>query len=208
MSKSKQVTVRHESSLRFLATTGSGFEIALDNAAGATGPRPTEVLLAALGGCTAMDVASILAKKRQVVASYEVRVSGVQRETHPDVFTEITILHVVEGDAVEPEAVRRAIELSATRYCTVSAQLSSGVARLRHTYLVRRPGASGQSLEVQGEVVVTGPLAAIEEEAAAPTPSADAGPASGSGGPAQAAESAAPSDGSATLAPASAERRT
>jgi len=130
----------------------------MDNAGGDTGPRPTEVLLAAIAGCTAMDVVEILAKKRQAYTRYSTEVTGVQRETAPNVFTEITVLHVVEGD-VETAAVRRSIELSATKYCTVSAQVASGVARINHRYLVRRPaGAAAGPAEESGEVVVTGPM--------------------------------------------------
>jgi putative redox protein len=130
----------------------------MDNAAGDTGPRPTELVLAAIAGCTAMDVVEILAKKRQVVTGYGAEVSGVQRETAPNVFTDITVLHVVEGD-VETAAVRRSIELSATKYCTVSAQVASGVARISHRYVIRRPaGAANGPAEESDEVIVTGPL--------------------------------------------------
>ncbi len=156
----KRVSLRHEGEMRFVARTGSEHEIAMDNAVGSTAPRPTEVLLAALAGCTAMDVVSILRKKRQVWDSYGVDVLGVQREgEHPDVFTSITVVHVVTGAAVEVEAVRRAIELSATKYCTVSAQLASGVVRISHRYAVRRPSAGdgGAPVEETGEVIVTGP---------------------------------------------------
>jgi putative redox protein len=140
-----------------VAATGSGHDVIIDNSAGDTGPRPTELLLVAIAGCTGMDVVEILAKKRQVVTRYATEVSGVQRETAPNVFTEITILHVVEGD-VETEAVRRSIDLSATKYCTVSAQIASGVARISHRYLIRRPdGAANGAAEEDGEVVVTGP---------------------------------------------------
>ncbi len=66
--------------LRFTITTGSGHELAVDDAAGDTAPRPAELLLAALAGCTALDVASILAKKRPPFASYEVAVSGEQSD--------------------------------------------------------------------------------------------------------------------------------
>ncbi len=109
---------------RFVAATGSGHDVVMDNAGGNTGPRPTELVLAAIAGCTAMDVVDILAKKRQVVDRYSVEVNGTQREKAPNVFTDITVLHVVEGD-VETEAVRRSIELSATKYCTVSAQFAA-----------------------------------------------------------------------------------
>ncbi len=154
----KRISLRHEGGLRFVAATGSGHDIVMDNAAGNTGPRPTEVVLAAIAGCTAMDVVDILAKKRQAVTGYTVEVSGVQRDKAPNVFTDMIVLHVVDGD-VETEAVRRSIELSATKYCTVSAQFASGVARISHRYQIRRgAGAANGPAEEAGEVVVTGPM--------------------------------------------------
>jgi putative redox protein len=154
----KRVSLRHEGGLRFVARTGSGHDVVVDNAAGNTGPRPTELVLAAIAGCTAMDVIEILAKKRQVVDRYSVEVSGTQREKAPNIYTEITILHIVEGN-VETAAVARSIELSATRYCTVSAQIAAGPARLSHRYTIRRPGGDGMPpSEESGEVVVTGPM--------------------------------------------------
>jgi putative redox protein len=153
----KQVSLRLTGGSRFVARSGSGHDIVVDNAAGNAGPRPTELVLAAIAGCTAMDVVDILAKKRQVVDGYSVEVTGTQREKAPNVFTEITVLHVVEGN-VETEAVRRSIELSATRYCTVSAQIASGVARISHRYTIKRPAAAGAApAEESGEVLVTGP---------------------------------------------------
>jgi putative redox protein len=96
------------------------------------GPTPVESLLASLAGCTAMDVASILLKKRQDATAYEIEVDGDRADVHPRVFTAIRVEHRVRG-AVEPEALRRSIELSATRYCPVSAMLSA-VARVEHSY--------------------------------------------------------------------------
>jgi len=156
----KQVSVRHEGGLRFVAATGSGHEIVLDNATGDTGARPTELILAAIAGCTAMDVVEILAKKRQVVTAYRTEVSGQQREVSPNVYLEIDVLHVVEGD-VDTEAVRRSIELSATKYCTVSAQVASGPCRIHHRYRILRPAGSERPVEETAEVVVTGPLMAL-----------------------------------------------
>jgi putative redox protein len=139
--------------MRLVATTGSGHTIVMDDSAGDTGARPAELLMVAQAGCTAMDVISILRKKRQQITRYEIRVAGEQRnEPHPHVFERIRIVHVVEGD-VSVEAVRRAIELSATTYCTVTGNLASGVAEIRHAYVVR--DASGE--EHYGEVAVTGP---------------------------------------------------
>lgn len=144
--------------LRFVGTAGSGHVVVLDNTEGDTGARPTEFLLLAQAGCTAMDVASILRKKRQAFHRYEVRVAGEQRAEHPHAFERIRIVHLVEG-SVDVEAVRRAVELSATRYCSVTGNLASGVAEVRHAYIVR--DADGE--EHYGEVVVTGPGEPVEE---------------------------------------------
>jgi len=150
----KTADLRHEGGLRFVARTGSGFEIAMDDEAGGSAPRPTELLAAAVGGCTAMDVVSILGKKRQQVSRYALRVEGTQRNAHPHAFRRVEIVHEVEGPAVEVEAVRRAIELSATKYCSVSTGLASGAAELHHRYVVVSPEGAAP---VAGEVVVTGP---------------------------------------------------
>ena len=115
----------------------------------AAGPR--EVLLAALAGCTSMDVASILRKKRQQAATYEVAIRAESGDEHPRVFTAITVEHRVAGE-VEPEALRRSIELSATRYCPVNAMLSY-VATIEHRY--RLTDAGGRTHEAV--VAVTGP---------------------------------------------------
>jgi putative redox protein len=139
--------------LRFIASTGSGHTIAMDSTQGNTGPRPAELLLVAQAGCTAMDVASILRKKRQPFTHYEVRVVADRRDDPtPRVFEVIRILHVVDGE-VDPEAVHRAVELSATKYCTVTVNLASGLAEIHHAYLIR----SSHGDERYQEVVVTGP---------------------------------------------------
>lgn len=150
----KTADLRHEGGLRFVARTGSGFEIAMDNETGASAPRPTEVLAAAIGGCTAMDVVTILEKKRQVVTRYALRVEGEQRDAHPHAFRRVTVNHEIEGPAVDVEAVRRAIELSATKYCSVSAGLASGYAAFHHRYVIISPEGAPP---VEGEAAVTGP---------------------------------------------------
>lgn len=112
---------------------------------------PKETLLAALAACTAMDVASILRKKRQPAATYEVVVTGESAGEHPKVFTAITVEHHVTG-AVEAEAVRRSVELSSTRYCPVSAMLSKAVT-IEHRYLL----TAADGTEHGAVVAVTGP---------------------------------------------------
>ncbi len=85
-----------------------------------TGPRPIELVLYGLAGCTAMDVVSILEKKRQPASSMELVVTGVQREDeYPHSYESIHIEYTVKGAGVTPEAVRRAIELSEDKYCSV-----------------------------------------------------------------------------------------
>jgi putative redox protein len=140
-------------SLEISAETGSGFRATIDSAEDDPrhGPSPRELVLAGLAGCTGMDVASILAKKRQVPDAYEVAVEADTAPDPPRVFTRIVVEHRVTG-TLEPEAVRRAVELSATRYCPVSAMLSHSV-EIEHRYRLRRPGQP----EEARLVVVTGP---------------------------------------------------
>jgi putative redox protein len=151
----KSVRATHESGMRFAITTASGHALAVDDAGGDSAPRPAELLLAAQAGCTALDVASILAKKRQGFDSYAVSVTGEQRvDRHPHIYTRIEIVHEFEGAELDVAAVVRAIELSATRYCTASAMFSAGTAEIHHGYVVKR---GDQRPEDRGEVVVTGP---------------------------------------------------
>lgn len=108
---------------QFVAETKSGHTIIMDDAQGQTGPKPIELALLALGGCTAFDVIGILRKMRQVVTGYDVEVRAEQREEPPNYFTRVEIKHRLRG-TIDPEAVRRAIELSETKYCSVGAMIS------------------------------------------------------------------------------------
>ena len=142
-------------SLRAEVVTGSGFSVTLDSgeAVAPVGASPREMVLVGLIGCTGMDVASILAKKRQPADRYEVHVEAEIAGTAPRVFTRIVVEHRVSG-SVEVEALRRAIELSATRYCPVSAMLSRAVP-IEHRYRLREPDQP----ERDGLVVITAPAA-------------------------------------------------
>jgi putative redox protein len=88
---------------------------------------PMELLLLALGGCTAVDVVSILKKKREQVTGYRVEVSGTRREEHPRAYTRMKVRHVVTGRGVSEKSVAQAVELSETKYCSVAATLRPGV---------------------------------------------------------------------------------
>jgi putative redox protein len=142
--------------LRFVGGTASGHSVLFDDEEGDSAARPLEVLLAALGACSGMDVLSILRKKKQPIGYYHVRVEGDQREEHPRVYTEIRVVHEIEGPGVDVVALKRAIELSAARYCSISAMLSSGIVRISHWYVLR--GATPEDDQV-GEVMITGPHA-------------------------------------------------
>jgi putative redox protein len=155
------VTIRtaqlvHEGAAQFRASTGTGRTIEFGDAA--TGAlSPVETVLAALAACTAMDVISIAEKKRQTIDAYRINVRGDQRDEYPQVYTEIEVVHEVSGVDISEAAIRRAIELSATKYCPVNAMLSAGATVVHHRYRVRSTGAT--PYEAEGEVIATGPYA-------------------------------------------------
>ncbi len=95
-----------------------------------------ELIAIGLAGCTAMDVISILQKKRQDVTAFETRVHARRAVEHPKVFTNIQIEYIVEGRKIDPAAVERAIELSETKYCPAQAMLAKAV-KIDHTYTIR-----------------------------------------------------------------------
>ena len=108
----------------FVATTPSGHALVLDtDSARASAASPMELLLVALGGCTAVDVVSILKKKRERVTDYRVEVRGLRRDEHPRSFTGIEVRHIVTGHELSERAVAQAVELSETKYCSVAATL-------------------------------------------------------------------------------------
>ena len=99
------------------------------------------MIVASLATCSAMDVASIASKKRQAVERYEVHVVGDQRDEYPQVLTEATVTHEFWGTDLSEAALRRAIELSATKYCPVNAMVSAGATTVHHRYAIHSTGA-------------------------------------------------------------------
>jgi putative redox protein len=104
------------------------------------GSRPKELVLLALGGCTGSDVASILKKKRTPVRGFEIHLHANTAEEHPQVYTDIALEYVFYGDGIKPADVERAIELSTTKYCSVSAMLRSSV-KLTHSFRIEPSAA-------------------------------------------------------------------
>jgi putative redox protein len=129
-----------KSGMSFTGSSGSGFSVPLgaspevggDN----DGLRPMELIAIGIAGCTSMDVISILQLKRQEVTSFEVRLHAERAEEHPKVFTHLIIEYVIGGNNLSKEAVKRAVELSETKYCPAQAMFK-GIApmELKITYL-------------------------------------------------------------------------
>ena len=136
-------TVSMKHGLSFTATADSGFAVDLGASPSVGGDddgfRPMELMLISLAGCTAMDVISILRKKRQEVTDFQVHARAEQAKEHPHIFTEITIKYIVHGVGVEPEAVARSVELSETKYCPAQAMLEQAVP-IRHEWEIYEAG--------------------------------------------------------------------
>jgi putative redox protein len=154
----KAITAILEGEMRFSATNADGRTLVMDDHEGGGGPSPIETILASLAGCTGMDVISILRKKRVALTGYRVETTAEQKETYPQVFTRVDVVHVVEGEGVSRDAVHRAVELSALKYCPVSAMLAAGTVEIHHHYRIIAPDGS----TTDAECVVRGPHAPAE----------------------------------------------
>jgi len=113
--------------LHFSASAGSASTLLLASGGESEGFSPMELIAVGLAGCTAMDVISILQKKKQDVTAFEVKVTAERVETQPRVFSHIWVEYIVIGHDVELQAVERAVELSVTKYCSVQAMLGKAV---------------------------------------------------------------------------------
>jgi putative redox protein len=117
--------------MSFEGTAGTGFTLPLGASPAVGGKndgfRPMELILIGLASCTAMDVVSILYKKKQELTEFRIEVDSERAESHPKVFTRIDLHFIVTGRNIDPAAVDRAIELSSTKYCSAQAMLSKSV---------------------------------------------------------------------------------
>lgn len=117
----KQVGLRWKEGLSFSGSAPSGYSLDLsghEEVGGAgDGFTPLELMALGLGGCTGMDVISILGKKKQQVTAFEVRVSTEKATEHPKVWTKVLIEYIVTGKEIEPAALDRAVQLSQEKYC-------------------------------------------------------------------------------------------
>jgi len=135
----KKAIVRQVSGITLAAKSDSNHWVMMDGreASGGEGAAssPKELLLMALGGCTSMDVIPILKKKGAKLDGFEVKLTGNAREEHPQVFTDIHLEIVFYGDSIRERDVQRAIELSTSKYCSVSAMLCGSV-KITHSYTI------------------------------------------------------------------------
>jgi len=135
----KTAQLRQVKGITFAAKGGSGHWVTMDGSPEFGGSNaastPKELLLMALAGCTASDVVPILKKKRAPLAHLEINVTAHDREEHPRVFTDIHVEFVFYGDDIKPADVERAIELSTTKYCSVTGILKSSVP-ITHSYRI------------------------------------------------------------------------
>lgn len=123
--------------MSFVAETGSGHLVAMDGAAEGGGrnlaPRPMELVLAGTGGCTAYDVVMILRRGRHDISGCEVKLSAERSAHDPKVFTRIHMHFILTGKGLKPEAIERAIKLSAEKYCSASIMLGK-TAEITHDW--------------------------------------------------------------------------
>ncbi|MGB9742943.1 MAG: OsmC family protein [candidate division WOR-3 bacterium] len=137
-----EATVRWTAGMQFVGVSGSGHALVMDTSAehggSDTAPTPMELLLVALAGCTGMDVVSLLKKMRVNFQTLEIRIQGERRTEHPRIFTGIELEYLVYGTGIDQDAVRRAVELSMEKYCSVSAMVKPACP-VKWTYRVVQP---------------------------------------------------------------------
>lgn len=135
-----QATIRWLQDVMFLGESGSGHAVVMDGpeASGGRniGIRPMEMMLLGMGGCSASDVVSILRKSRQEVTDCRARISARRAEGVPAVFEEIHIHFIVEGRGLDEAKVKRAVELSAEKYCSATIMLRRGGVEINHDFEV------------------------------------------------------------------------
>jgi len=132
-----EVNVKWVDGQQFIGTNERSLPVVMDSlpegGGKGEGIKPTELFLMGIAGCTAIDVISIMKKKRQVITEFSVKVEGVQREEHPKMFTDIKLIYKIKGENIDESALQRAIELSEEKYCSVRATIL-GMPNITHSY--------------------------------------------------------------------------
>jgi putative redox protein len=135
----KSAKVTYVKGLQFVGDSSSGHGIVMDSdpefGGNNRGLKPMELLLIGIGGCSGMDIVSILKRKKQDLTGFEVNVRGREAEGYPKKFTEINLEFVVRGRKISEDAVKRAADLSMNKHCSVKAILE-GVAKIGFSYKI------------------------------------------------------------------------
>ena len=133
-----EATVKWVDGAMFIGESGSGHSVVMDgpedHGGRNMGVRPMEMLLLGLGGCSTFDVMSILQKSRQQVSDCKVNIAAKRADAVPAIFTEIHLHFVVSGKKLKEAQVKRAVDLSATKYCSASIMLESAGVKISHDY--------------------------------------------------------------------------
>jgi putative redox protein len=131
--------VTYTNGLQFVGESSSGHAIVMDGdpkvGGHNTGLRPMELLLVGLGGCAGMDVISIMKRKKQDVTGLDINVKGQKAENYPKKFTDINIEFIIKGRNISEDALKKSIDLSMNKYCSVKATLE-GAAKINYSYKI------------------------------------------------------------------------
>ena len=143
----KQAVIKQVQGITLAAKSDTNHWVIIDGSdkfgGSLAGSSPKELLMFALGGCTAMDVIPILKKRQAPIDDFEIKVSGEVCEEHPQIFTDLHIEYIFFGKGINHEDVERAIELSTTKYCAVSAMLRPAV-KITHSYRIENSRTSAE----------------------------------------------------------------
>lgn len=131
-----EARVKWVEDLSFIGESSSGHQIMMDGNSGDKAPSPMEMLLMAAGGCSAIDVVSILRKGRHQVTDCEVKLTSSRREEAPRLFTDINLHFIISGKELTDKVVERAVQLSAEKYCSVSLMLGKA-ANITHSFEIK-----------------------------------------------------------------------
>ncbi len=134
----KEITAEWQGERLFIGKNNMGGSIQMGMLEDQSGMSPMELLLAGLAGCTGIDVALILEKKRLVLKDFRVIVRGKRGDTHPKVYTDIEIEYLLWGEGLPEKAIEQAIQLSEEKYCSASAMLGKS-ARITSSYRIFPP---------------------------------------------------------------------
>lgn len=133
-----KASVKWTEGRQFVAESGSGHSVVIDgppdHGGRNTGPRPMEMLLMGMGACTSFDVLEILEKSRAPVSDCVASIDAERADSVPSVFTKIHVHFTVTGKGLKENQVKRAVELSAEKYCSASIMLAKGGVEVTHSY--------------------------------------------------------------------------